>query len=204
MGCNGDSERNIAGAVEISILAFVACRDAEYEIILRRFFNNIVIEIMVFAVVAVAAEAHAADLASMEICPFHTCGNTGIIAVAAFVEHPDAHDLDIGKGSVNDGAGAVGAVAVFIFGVIIIVDEIVAAGYEPAYQYGVVAVNTGINDGNGNGGNVCHVVACKVIDPGIEIPCIGIVCAPAPGHEVVAAAGLVIGTDIALDFNIAG
>ena len=68
----------------------------------------------------------------------------------------------------------------------------------------MVAVNTGINDGNGNGGKVCHVVVRKVIYPGIEIPCIGIVCAPAPGHEVVAAAGLVIGTDIALGFNIAG
>ena len=179
----------------VCIIGFVACCYAEGDVMGISLIDDAVVLGMLAA--AVAAEAHAADVGIIHT-PFHTGCDPGAVASAVIAENLNAHNEDIGESTVDNGTGAVGTMAFVIFGITVIVDEVVAAADEPAGEQLMVTVNTGVDNCNDDGGKVVHILSRIVVDPGVVVIGIYIVRTVAPGHIVVVA-GNIVGLSIALN-----
>ena len=181
---NGNAALNICGAPVACFGAIIACCNAEYAVVLITELDSLFISRML-CFGARTAEAHVCAGAALKYGIFHCVCDLGLVAIAVSIESLESHDLNIGQSTVYDGAGNMSAVTMVVFGVGIVVLEVVA-GNKPVGDHGMVAVGTGIDNSNDDLGKIVNGLNSRE-DPIIEVLSIDIVLAISPGNIVVIA-----------------
>ena len=186
---NGNAVGNVCGAAGGSVgTVVVACRNAVNDVVVCHALGNN-FNVCIVVVVTGAAEAEVCRSRAVEGSVFHCKNDLCGITVTIGIENFQRHDFDVGKVAVKDGACAVGTVAVVILGVAVVVYKVITRNGS-ADKIGVIAVVTGVDNGNNDFGKVFNAAGI-VEHPLIVVESINIVRTVAPAEEFVHAGFLI-------------